>query len=84
MMDRIYLIEKELVCVLSVLLIFFNLICLYFIIDLLSYDEIIAYLANGELESSDPRDLALILFGTTVSNMLFVLVLLMLKICNKE
>ncbi|WP_165571454.1 hypothetical protein [Flavobacterium hydatis] len=50
--------------------------------DLLSYDEIIAYLADGELKGSNPRNLAFLFFGTTASNMFFVSVFLMVKFSN--
>ncbi|MCV9926300.1 hypothetical protein OIU83_01445 [Flavobacterium sp. LS1R49] len=50
--------------------------------DLLSYDEVIAYLANGELKGSNPRNVAFLFFGTTVSNMFFVAVFLMVKYSN--
>ncbi|SHN20720.1 hypothetical protein SAMN05216269_12233 [Flavobacterium xinjiangense] len=79
MMHRILLIEKEIIYVFTVFLIFFNLVSLFFIVDLLGYDEIIGYLTNGELKSCNPRALAFLLFGTTVSNLLFVIITLMAR-----
>ena len=83
-MYRIILIEKEITYVFIVLLIFFNLVSLYFIVDLLSYDEIIGYLANGEQKNCNPRNLAFLFFGTTISDLLFVLVTLMARLLSKD
>lgn len=83
MMHRILLIEKEIIYVSSVFLILFNLVGLYFIIDLLSYDEIIGYLTNGEMKSGNPRNLAFLLFVSGASNLLFVSVSLMDRLISK-
>ena len=74
------MIEMKLVAVLSMLLIILNLISLYFIIGLLSYDEIIGYLSNGKEKSCDPRDLALLFFITGISNLLFISGVLMSRL----
>jgi len=83
-MYRILLIEKEITYVFTVFLIFFNLVGLYFIVDLLSYDEIIGYLANGEQKNCNPRNLAFLFFGTTISDLLFVSVTLMARLLSKD
>lgn len=77
MMYYIYTIEKEIVYTFTVFLILFNLVSLYFIVDLLSYDEIIGYLTNGEIKIGNTRNRAFLLIGTNFSNLLFVLVFLM-------
>ena len=82
MMYRILLIEKEIIYLFTAFLILFNLVSLYFIVDLLSYDEIIGYLTNGEIISGNPRNLAFLFFGTTVSNLLFVSVELLAKLLS--
>jgi hypothetical protein len=63
-------------------LILFNLVSLYFIIDLLSYDEIIGYLTNGEIKSGNPRNLAFLLFVNGVSNLFLVSVSLMSRLLS--
>ena len=82
-MHYIYPFEKEIAYTFSVFLILFNIVCLYFIIDLLSYDEIIGYLTNGEIKSSNPRKLAYLFFVSGISNLLFVSVSLMSKLLSK-
>lgn len=82
MIYRILLIEKEIIYVFTVFLILFNLVSLYFIVDLLSYDEVIGYLTNGEIKSVNPRNLAFLFFGTTASNLLFVSVALLAKLLS--
>ena len=82
-MHRILLIEKEIISTFSVFLILFNIVCLYFIIDLLSYDEIIGYLTNGEIKSSNPRNLAYLFFVSGMFNLLFVSVSLMARLLSK-
>jgi hypothetical protein len=83
MMHHIYPFEKEIVYTFTVFLILFNIVCLYFIIDLLSYDEIIGYLTNGEIKSDNPRNLAYLLFVSGMSNLLFVTVSLMARVLSK-
>jgi len=82
-MLRILSIEKEIVCVFSVLLILFNIVGLYFIIDLLSYDEIIDYLTNGKIKSTTIRSLAFLFFVNAISNLFFVSVSLMARLLDK-
>lgn len=84
MLNRILLIEKEIIYVFTVFLILFNLVSLYFIVDLLSYDEIVGYLTNGEIKSGNPRNLAFLFFGTTLSNLLFISVTLMARFYCKN
>lgn len=83
MLHRIFLIEKRLIATLSVLLIVFSLINLYFIIDLLSYDELIAYSVSGQIKNSSPRSFAFLFFITTVSNLLFVSVSLLARLLSR-
>lgn len=83
MMHHISFFEKEIVYVYSVFLILFNLVSLYFIVDLLSYDEIIGYLTNGEIKSAAARSLAFLLFLNGVSNLFFVSVSLMARLLSE-
>ena len=83
MMYFIYCHEKEIVYIFTVFLILFNLVSLYFIVDLLSYDEIIGYLTNGEIKSDSPRSLAYLLFVTGMSNLLFITVSLMSRFLSE-
>lgn len=83
MMHYIYPFEKEIAYTFTVFLILFNIVCLYFIIDLLSYDEIIGYLTNGEIKSDNPRNLAYLLFASGMSNLLFISVSLMAGLLSK-
>ena len=82
-MHRFVMIEKEIIYFFSVFLILFNLVSLYFIVDLLSYDEIMDYFPNGEIESDSPRNLAFILLLGCTLNLLFVSVSLMASILLK-
>lgn len=82
-MYRIINIETKLVITLFILLIILNLISLYFIIDLFSYDEIIGYLSNGDEKHSEPRKMSLLFFITSVSNLLFASISLMSRLIAK-
>jgi hypothetical protein len=82
-MYYIYTFEKQIICTFTVFLILFNLVSLYFIVDLLSYDEIIGYLTNGEIKSDNPRNLAYLLFVGGMSNLLFISVSLMSRLLYK-
>lgn len=84
MLHRILLIEKEIIDLFTVFLILFNLVSLYFIVDLFSYDEIIGYLLNGEIKSSNPRDFAFLFFGTIISNLLFVAVTFIARLLSEK
>ena len=83
-MDRILLIEAKIIGSFCLFLIIFNLFTLYFIVDLLSYDEVIGYLTNGEEKSCNPRNLGFLFFVTTVSNLLFVSVALLAKLLSQN
>lgn len=50
---------------------------LYFIIDLWGYDEMIGYLADGGIKTTDPHGLVYALFITTLFDTLFVFTMLM-------
>lgn len=52
--------------------IIFNLVSLYFIIDLLSYDEIVGYVLGGSNKIADPRDMACLLYITSLLNLYFL------------
>lgn len=82
-MNFIYSYEKEIVYVFTVFLILFNLVSLYIIVALMGYDEIIGYLANGEIISDSPRSLAYLLFVSGMSNLLFVTVSLMSRLLSE-
>lgn len=82
-MYRLVMIEKEIIYFTRVFLILLNLVSLYFIVDLLSYDEIMGYFPNGEIKSDSPRNLAFILLVGCTSNLLFVSVSFMAKILFK-
>ena len=82
-MNFIYSYEKEIVFVFTVFLILFNLVSLYIIVALMGYDEIIGYLANGEIISDSPRSLAYLLFVSGMSNLLFVTVSLMSRLLSE-
>lgn len=58
-------------------LIILNTVSLYFIIDLFSYDEIIGYVLSKGKRSADPRDLAYLLFFTSLSNLYFLAFIIM-------
>lgn len=59
------------------LLIIFNLVSLYFIIDLFSYDEIVGNLIDEGKKIDSPRKLAYLFFITSMSNLYFLSLLLM-------
>jgi hypothetical protein len=79
MMYFIYCYEKEIIYTLTVFLILFNLVSLYFIVDLFSYDEIRGYLTNGEIKIDSPRTMVYLFFVSGMSNLLFVTVTLMAR-----
>lgn len=78
-MDRLFLIEKQLLYTYCIFLILFDLISLYFIIDLLSYDEITGYLVDGGVKNECPRKLAYLLFVNGLSNLFLVSVSLIAR-----
>ena len=59
------------------LLVLFNLVSLYFIIDLFSYDEIVGYLIDGREKIDSTRKLAYLFFMTAMSNLYFLSLVLM-------
>ncbi|MDR6845579.1 hypothetical protein J2W95_002289 [Flavobacterium granuli] len=63
--------------VLYLLLIIFNLVSLYFIIVLFSYDEIVGYLIDGGKKIDSTRKLAYLFFMTSLSNLYFLSISLM-------
>ena len=65
--------------ILYVLLVIFNLVSLYFIIALFSYDEIIGYLISGGTKVTDPRKLAYLFFITCLLNLYFLSFILIEK-----
>lgn len=64
--------EREAAIILSVLLTAFNLANLYFIIDLLSYDEMVGYRNDGGIKYSDPHNFVFVLLITSLLNLLFM------------
>ena len=65
---------------LFVLLIIFNIICLYFIIDLSNYDGMVSYLKNGGEKFTNPRQTAMVFLITCLANLLFISATLMKNI----
>lgn len=53
------------------LLVIINLVSLYFIIDLFSYDEIVGYLIDGGRKTDSPRNLGYLFIITSMSNFYF-------------
>lgn len=76
-------IEKKLQYMYCIFLILFNIVSLYFIIDLLSYDEIIGYLIDGGIKTDSPRKLAYLFFVNGISNLFFICVSLMARLFDK-
>lgn len=58
--------------VLFILLIIFNIVCLYLIIDLSNYDGMISYLKNGSEKFTNPRQTAMVFLITCLANLLFI------------
>jgi len=65
---------------LFVALIVCNVICLYLIIDLSSYDGMISYLKNGNEKFTNPRYIAIVFLITCLANLLFISASLMKSI----
>lgn len=61
----------------------FNFVSLYFIIDLYSYDEISGYLMEGAIKFSDTRIFVLVFFLTSLANLFFILVTLMAVLMDR-
>lgn len=66
-----------------ILLIILNIVCLYLIIDLANYDEMISYLKNGGAKFTNPRQTAFVFFFTGMFNLLFISAILMKSIIFK-
>lgn len=64
--------ERATAIIISLLLIALNAGSLYFIIDLLSYDEIVGYLDDGGLKCTDPHDFVYAQIIIALFNLLFV------------
>lgn len=63
----------------SLVLVIFNLISLYFIIDLLSYDEIVGYWFNGRNKSTSTQTMGFMLFVVTLMNLYFIFLIVVEK-----
>lgn len=72
--------EKKLQYTYCVFLILFDLICLYFIIDFLVYDEISGNLTDTGTRGDSTRKLAFLFFVNGMSNLFFVCVILMARL----
>ncbi|WP_035754816.1 hypothetical protein [Flavobacterium subsaxonicum] len=78
-MDPNSVMESKVVGTACLLLIVVNLVSLYFIVDLYSYDEITGYLGNGALKSCGTRGFVYLMFPVTMSNLLFIGIALMVR-----
>lgn len=78
-MDPNSVMESKVVGIACLLLIVVNLVSLYFIVDLYSYDEITGYLCNGALKSCGTRGFVYLMFPVTMSNLLFIGIALMVR-----
>ena len=83
-MYKLMPIEKGLVISFTLLLFSLNLICIYFFIELLNYDEIIRYIENDIIKEFSPRKLAFFFFITAMLNLFFISVYLMYIILNQN
>lgn len=70
---------KAYYCFLIFLLIL-NLVCLYLVIDLAGYGEMINYLNDGNKGFRSPRQISFIFFFTCMVNLLFISAVLMKSI----
>ncbi|RNL90108.1 hypothetical protein ED312_06700 [Sinomicrobium pectinilyticum] len=70
----------KLVIALLVLLICLNLTGLYFIYELYTYDEILAYMPDNSIRSDSPRSLAILLYITILTNILYIYINLMARL----
>lgn len=83
-MYKLMPIEKGLVISFTLLLFSLNLICIYFFIELLNYDEIIRYIENDIIKEFSPRKLAFFFFITAMLNLFFISVYLMYIMLNQN
>lgn len=63
----------------SLVLVIFNLISLYFIIDLLSYDEIVGYWFSGYKKNTSTHPMGYLLFVATLMNLYFIFLIVVEK-----
>jgi len=84
MIHKIIAIETKLIIILSILLVILNLISLYFIIDLLSYDEILGFSLEGEEKSNNPRPIAFFFFIVITANLLFASIVLLSRLLKED
>ena len=70
--------------ILYAILIILNIISLYFIIDLFSYDEITGYVTTDERKTGNPRDMAYLFFVTSLSNLYFLAFVIMERASENE
>lgn len=64
--------ERHVAISMSIILIVLNLGNLYFIINLLGYDEIVSYQTDGGVKFYDPQNVVGVLLITMLLNLLFV------------
>ncbi|MBC9797596.1 hypothetical protein [Sinomicrobium weinanense] len=76
--------EEKRTIVLSIGLIGFNVLSIYLVIQLLGYDEILNYPADGSIERESPKGLAWLLFINGMCNLLYVVVVLMARLMNPD
>jgi len=65
-------------------LVIFNLISLYFIIDLLSYDEIVGYWIDGRRKNASTQSMGYLLFVGTLSNLYFFFLIVIAKLDSND
>ena len=65
-------------------LVIFNLISLYFIVDLLSYDEIVGYWIDGRRKNASTQFIGYLLFFGTLSNLYFFFLIVIAKLDSKD
>lgn len=65
-------------------LVLLNLVSLYFVIALFSYDEMAGYLIDGVKQVDSPRELAYLFFITSLSNLYFVVLGLLEYFFNNQ
>jgi hypothetical protein len=70
-------IEKKIISIFCSVLIILDLIVVYFIIDLLNYDEIIGYLSIDKIKRCNTRPVAFLFLVATLTNLLFVMIYMM-------
>ena len=65
-------------------LVIFNLISLYFIVDLLSYDEIVGYWIDGRRKNASTQFIGYLLFVGTLSNLYFFFLIVIAKLDSSD